>query len=226
MSFRLFSLRSGRTSVTYAATYRRNIDTRSITMSTSQRSISSSSSRNAGRNIVVLLDGTGNEYGHKNSNLIKLMSVLKVDTESQLCYYSSGLGEFLRESTISHRIVSVDARNNQQGLCCPREAVSVWSLPNWHKSRTSQPVGESFRLELRILLIKRRNFETFVCDAYKYLMDTYRENDKIYIFGFSRGAYTARALAGMLQRVGLLMPNNHNQIPLFVTRCGMSEIDD
>ena len=32
-------------------------------------------------------------------------------------------------------------------------------------------------------------------------MDTYRDGDKIYLFGFSRGAYTARALAGMIQRV-------------------------
>lgn len=43
------------------------------------------------RNIILLLDGTGNRYGGKNSNLIKLMSVLKAD-ESQLLYYSSGLG--------------------------------------------------------------------------------------------------------------------------------------
>jgi uncharacterized protein (DUF2235 family) len=44
------------------------------------------------RNIVILLDGTGNQYGEKNSNLIKTMSVLKAD-ENQLLYYSSGLGE-------------------------------------------------------------------------------------------------------------------------------------
>jgi uncharacterized protein (DUF2235 family) len=47
-------------------------------------------------------------------------------------------------------------------------------------------------------------------------MDYYRAGDKIYIFGFSRGAYTARALAGMIQRVGLLNPGNYNQIPLYV----------
>ena len=46
-----------------------------------------------------------------------------------------------------------------------------------------------------------RNFEQFVCDAYKYLVDAYRTGDRLYIMGFSRGAYTARALAGMIQRV-------------------------
>lgn len=33
-------------------------------------------------------------------------------------------------------------------------------------------------------------------------------------FGFSRGAFTARALAGMLQRVGLLPAGNEETIPL------------
>ncbi|KAH7912353.1 hypothetical protein BJ138DRAFT_1148508 [Hygrophoropsis aurantiaca] len=37
--------------------------------------------------------------------------------------------------------------------------------------------------------------------------------DKICIFGFSRGAYTARALAGMLHKVGLLPVSNHQQLP-------------
>jgi uncharacterized protein (DUF2235 family) len=45
------------------------------------------------------------------------------------------------------------------------------------------------------------NFDHFVQDAYQYLMDYYHAGDKIYIFGFSRGAYTARALAGMIQQV-------------------------
>lgn len=37
--------------------------------------------------------------------------------------------------------------------------------------------------------------------------------DKICIFGFSRGAYTARSLAGMLHKVGLLPAGNHQQVP-------------
>ena len=37
--------------------------------------------------------------------------------------------------------------------------------------------------------------------------------DKICLFGFSRGADTARVLAGMLIKVGLLPPYNQHQIP-------------
>lgn len=48
----------------------------------------------ASRNIVILLDGTANKYGDRNSNVLKLMSVLGADEESQLVYYSSGFGEW------------------------------------------------------------------------------------------------------------------------------------
>ncbi|EKM61740.1 uncharacterized protein PHACADRAFT_82762, partial [Phanerochaete carnosa HHB-10118-sp] len=37
--------------------------------------------------------------------------------------------------------------------------------------------------------------------------------DKIRVFGFSRGAYTARALAGMIHTAGLLPMYSHQEIP-------------
>jgi len=47
-------------------------------------------------------------------------------------------------------------------------------------------------------------FEDHVADAYRYLMDQYEEGDTVYLFGFSRGAYTVRALAGLIGACGLL----------------------
>ena len=52
-----------------------------------------------------------------------------------------------------------------------------------------------------------------VMGGYNFLMKNYRNGDKISIFGFSRGAYVARALAGMLTKVGLLPKDNLEQIP-------------
>lgn len=52
-----------------------------------------------------------------------------------------------------------------------------------------------------------------VTDGYRFLMRYYQEGDRIFIFGFSRGAYTARALAGMLHKVGLLSQGNEDLIP-------------
>jgi hypothetical protein len=51
-----------------------------------------------------------------------------------------------------------------------------------------------------------------VIGGYRYLMQTYREGDRVLLFGFSRGAYTARALAGMIHAVGLLPLNNEEHI--------------
>jgi uncharacterized protein (DUF2235 family) len=50
-------------------------------------------------------------------------------------------------------------------------------------------------------------------DAYLWLMRHYQQDDRIFIVGFSRGAYTSVALAGMLNTVGLLRPGADNLIP-------------
>ena len=40
--------------------------------------------------------------------------------------------------------------------------------------------------------------------AYLWLVETFEPGDDIYIFGFSRGAFTARSLAGLISRCGLV----------------------
>ncbi|KAH9837370.1 uncharacterized protein C8Q71DRAFT_598878 [Rhodofomes roseus] len=57
------------------------------------------------------------------------------------------------------------------------------------------------------------NLNAHVMGGYEFLMSNYRAGDKICLFGFSRGAYTARALAGMIHKVGLLPRSNHQQVP-------------
>src|SRR4051812_2019178 len=37
-----------------------------------------------------------------------------------------------------------------------------------------------------------------IADIYSFLMDTYEDGDRVFLFGFSRGAYTVRAVTGML----------------------------
>lgn len=41
-------------------------------------------------------------------------------------------------------------------------------------------------------------------EGYKFLSDTYEVGDEVFVFGFSRGAYTARSLVGMIRNCGLL----------------------
>lgn len=46
-------------------------------------------------------------------------------------------------------------------------------------------------------------------DAYSFLMENYEDGDRVFLFGFSRGAYTVRALGGMIMKCGLL----HKEYP-------------
>ena len=43
-----------------------------------------------------------------------------------------------------------------------------------------------------------------ILDAYRFLVANYEEGDQIFLFGFSRGAYTARSLGGMIRKCGIL----------------------
>ncbi|KAK2865275.1 hypothetical protein FQN49_003734 [Arthroderma sp. PD_2] len=56
------------------------------------------------------------------------------------------------------------------------------------------------------------SFEYHVTSGYRFLMRYYKPGDDIYIFGFSRGAYTARFLAEMIEHVGLLAMGNEDMI--------------
>ncbi len=49
-----------------------------------------------------------------------------------------------------------------------------------------------------------------ILDAYRFLLDEYEDGDQPYLFGFSRGAYTVRVLAGFLRLIGLLQKPQRN----------------
>ncbi|GAB5402522.1 MAG: DUF2235 domain-containing protein [Aureliella sp.] len=69
---------------------------------------------------------------------------------------------------------------------------------------TKTAIGKwiSRRIDLGFGLSLREN----ACNIYQFLVTNYRDGDKIYLFGFSRGAYTVRAVAGMIEFLGLLRP--------------------
>lgn len=52
-----------------------------------------------------------------------------------------------------------------------------------------------------------------ISDAYKFLMLNYEPGDKVFLFGFSRGAYTARAVAALLYSIGLLHRDTECLLP-------------
>lgn len=55
--------------------------------------------------------------------------------------------------------------------------------------------------------------ESDICDAYAFIMNNFEEGDRLYLFGFSRGAYTARAVASLLKMYGLMRKGSEPLIP-------------
>ncbi|MGV3617315.1 MAG: T6SS phospholipase effector Tle1-like catalytic domain-containing protein [Fimbriimonas sp.] len=54
-----------------------------------------------------------------------------------------------------------------------------------------------------------RNF----LEAYRFLVRHYQPGDRIFLFGFSRGAYAIRALAGAIHYFGIPRPDQENLLP-------------
>ncbi|KPM35161.1 hypothetical protein AK830_g11416 [Neonectria ditissima] len=72
-------------------------------------------------------------------------------------------------------------------------------------------------------------FDAHVIGGYRFLMRYYDSGDKIYMFGFSRGAFTAKFLARMINTVGLLCKGNEEMVPFafrLYQRYLAGEIDD
>lgn len=57
-------------------------------------------------------------------------------------------------------------------------------------------------------LVQGRGLNRQIRRAYGWLASHYRTGDRIYLFGYSRGAFAVRSLAGVIDRVGLLAREN------------------
>lgn len=55
-----------------------------------------------------------------------------------------------------------------------------------------------------------------MADCYLFLMRHYQPGDQIYIFGFSRGAFTARSVAGLVNQFGVLRPHMESMLPTLI----------
>lgn len=127
-----------------------------------------------GKNLVICCDGTDNEFGVNNTNVVRLLSLALKQDEQQIVFYEPGLGTFPASGAIT-------------------------PLQKWFTKK----LGSAFGLGLSQNLA--------VC--YEFLVEHYKPSDRIYLFGFSRGAYTARALAALIHVVGLMRTKNSNLVP-------------
>jgi uncharacterized protein (DUF2235 family) len=141
------------------------------------------------KNIVICSDGTGQtDDGVYPSNVARLCSLLDLkNRERQICCYDPGVGT-VPGPEVSPLISPVDRwmEPHQRGYAAlvPRRARTVAGLA----------VGYGLK----------KNVE----DLYSYLAENFADGDRVYLFGFSRGAFTVRVVAGLLSRCGLLLPRN------------------
>jgi len=53
--------------------------------------------------------------------------------------------------------------------------------------------------------------------GYEFLVDNFREGDRVCVFGFSRGAFAARSIAGIVDQFGIVRPGAKAMVPLLVS---------
>ena len=131
-------------------------------------------SEHQGKNLVVCCDGTDNEFGENNTNVVRLLSLALKQDERQIVFYEPGLGTF--------------------------PAAGAWTPL---QQKLTKLLGSAFGFGL--------SHNIAVC--YDFLVSNYRPGDRIYLFGFSRGSYTARVLAALIHVCGLMRTKNANLAP-------------
>jgi uncharacterized protein (DUF2235 family) len=130
-------------------------------------------------------------------------------------------------------VICLDGTGNQVGASSPTNVVKFYELLDvsdpaellayydpgvgtMYATAARPPVG---RWLSRVLgLAFGTGLRENVAEAYTYLMQNWRPGDSVYVVGFSRGAYTARALVGMLTKPGLMRPGSENLVPYAVAK--------
>jgi uncharacterized protein (DUF2235 family) len=163
-----------------------------------------SSSAYAGKNIVICSDGTGQSSNDPNSsNVFQLCSLLDLtDPKKQIGGYDAGVGTVRDRKMVEEMKKEKEAEAKEElmifGDDRPSLREKVWNLPILYiVNKTSG-------------LLLGTGLQKNVMQMYEYLVKNYHDRpdgsdpDRIYLFGFIRGAFTVRALAGLLSRCGLL----------------------
>jgi uncharacterized protein (DUF2235 family) len=140
------------------------------------------------KNIVLCSDGTGNTFSKHVSNVTRLIKSVELDQpDEQIVFYDQGIG------TNPKLVNEVEAFQKEPGT--DRKGLTILPAP---QNKFPEPLTR-----IRGLL-SGYGLRENVKEMYKALAENYNgEKDQIFLFGFSRGAFTVRALAGLINRCGL-----------------------
>ncbi len=148
-----------------------------------------------GRNIIICSDGTGNTFDRRVTNVTYLISALALDDpRQQVVVYDQGVGTNARRSEV------VDAY--RRGVGDP-SSLTVLSAP------LGSTLGPKAWFDRGRGLMTGYGLKENVGQIYQALADLYEgPDDRVFLFGLSRGAFTVRALAGLLYRCHLPSPGS------------------
>ena len=116
--------------------------------------------------------------------------------------------EFERDKTNVLKLYSVLAHNGAQatyyhpGLGTMEAAGALSSVGRKATKLMGKAIGYGLQADIR--------------DTYVFLMRHHEPGDRLYLFGFSRGAFTVRAIAAMLHMYGLIRKENEALVPYAV----------
>lgn len=151
------------------------------------------------KNLVICADGTGNSFDTNESNVVRLVKCLELGrVDEQLVFYDQGVGT--RPSSARAARAFRDA-SHRPGLTVLDEPTFGW----WPATTIARILGLGFGYGLKENI--RQMYEAL---AGAYVSD---ERTPIFLFGFSRGAFTVRALAAFICRCGLLPPDRLAYFP-------------
>lgn len=149
-----------------------------------------------GRQLILCLDGTANTLsaGVRDTNVVRLVEMLR-DPENrdeqgppQIVYYDPGVGS----------PVGLPATGPCSALAEPIRRAANLALGRG----VYENIGEAY---------------LFLCREYgRFAPPGGETKDEIYLFGFSRGAFTARCVAGMVNLFGVIRPGQEHLLPMLL----------
>lgn len=154
---------------------------------------------NMPKRIVVLSDGTGQSVGRNDSNVLRLCKLLDLSAHSdQIAIYDPGIG------------THVSLRRIASGLQLSDRLQLADSNPD---TLVLRRLRQPFELAIGAGAIAN------IKQLYAALIRAFTPGDDIYLFGFSRGAFTVRALAGLIYRCGVLHKDAVSQVDTALGWC-------
>jgi uncharacterized protein (DUF2235 family) len=139
--------------------------------------------------LAFCADGTCNAFGYSSSNVARVIEYLDLNHPGvQVACYDQGIGTRVEqyEQIMAFR-AGLEHPEALHLLDPPRDS---WSRPStWPMLVRSMAFGWGLEANVR--------------QMYATIADLYGPGDKVFLFGFSRGAFTVRALGGLMWRYGI-----------------------